>query len=153
MKKVIFLVIIFVVLAMILVVAVIFFYKPKSNVDAIPTKLTAQLRYTSSSANNYKDRSAKVYEIIKGEVVNLRDEDNAQGYERYSFKIIDIKAGLIVLEQVSDELGNKNDNGENYQPDGRHINVNGDIELRIGQNLIVSPNVPGGGPQWTISIK
>jgi len=112
----------------------------------IVKKLTAQLRHFTSAPNVYSDDSLKEYEIKKGDVVNLKSQDN-DNKTRYSFEVVDIQTDSVFLKQIADELGNKNTEG---------LSISNQIfELKTGQSFVININsdVPGGGLRWNILIK
>jgi hypothetical protein len=70
---------------------------------------------------------------------------------RYCFRVR-IDGHVVLLDQVTDKYGHRLPFGMFDAPDGPHSNTPGTLRLAAGKPVTIYLNVPGGGPQWTLTL-
>ncbi len=117
---------------------------PGSATQAVkPIQLLAQLTWLSSALENKVVRAAKPLLLTPGAVIHLADEDVSSGSDRYSFEVVAVSETEAILKQRPDRKNIVNKNGF----------ASGDmVVVSKAKPATVGPNVPGGGPVWTLSL-
>ncbi len=135
-------------LFIIIVLVVIVAYLIITNVSSTKSDSMPSTQNTVSLAVQYKvvsidpvTKPSQTLNATVGQIFNL--VDSADANSRYSFQVVDVSASQITLKQVADEKGTTN-------TDDFHSTDTWTIKK--GETATVGRNVPGGGPQWSITL-
>jgi len=93
--------------------------------------------------------------VADGEILKVMPEESRLPKEqivRYYFKV-EIKGQTVHLTQVADEFGKKDFFDLRDKAPGDEYGKRRDFDLRIGKPVVISYNVPGGGPVWEFRLQ